>query len=289
MFQILMQRQAPWLPRPLIDFGLALDRLHWPYRRMFGLFMAFLVVLDLSLHRISTMNILAFMEYLAESSMSPDNIINHLTAARSLAIIYACDTLPFRDHRIPLFIKSLKINRSFQPKITLLVDENLLLKIITVSQHLPNSQVFTALYLFCFFSSLRLSNIIPHAVNAFDSTRHLCVGDIIFSDAGAPVIIKWSKTIQDRVSSTTVTIPSLGASALCLIRSLTSMLAARKVSLGAPLFLLQSSSQWLTLTDSRARKHLKQVLQILDLPRIVTFHDFRRRGATWAFSKGVPI
>ena len=121
------------------------------------------------------MEILAFMQYLAESGMSPDNIVNHLTAVRSLAIIYACDTLPFHDHRIPLFIKSLKINRIFQPKITFLVNENLLLKIITVAQHLPNSQVFTNLYLFCFFSFLRLSNILPHAVNSFDSTRHLCV------------------------------------------------------------------------------------------------------------------
>ena len=113
--------------------------------------MAFLVVLDLSLHQISTMDILAFMQYLSESGMSPDNIVNHLTAVRSLAIIYACDTVPFRDHRIPLFIKSLKLNRTFQPKIKFLVDEDILLTIITVAQHLPNSQVFTALYLFCFF------------------------------------------------------------------------------------------------------------------------------------------
>ena len=151
------------------------------YQHMFRLFMAFLVVLDLFMHQISTMDILAFMQYLSESGMSPDNIVNmHLTAVRSLAIIYACDTLPFRDHRIPIFIKSLKINRSFQPKIKLLVGEDLLLKIITVAQHLPNSQVFTALYLFCFFSFLRLSYTLPRAVNAFDSTRHLCIGDVIF-------------------------------------------------------------------------------------------------------------
>ena len=149
------------------------------YRRMLGLFMAFLVVLDLSLHQIFTMDILAFMQYLHESGMSPDNIV-HTTAVRSLAIIYACDTAPFSDHRIPIFVKSLKINRTFQPKIKLVVDEDLLLKIVTVAQHLPHSQVFTTLYLFCFFSFLRLSNILPHAVNGFDFTRHLCVGDVIF-------------------------------------------------------------------------------------------------------------
>ena len=246
---------------------------------MFRLFLAFLVVLDLSLHQINTMDILAFMQYLHESGMSLDNIVNHLTAVRSLMIIYACDTLAFRDHRIPIFIKSLKIIRTFQPKIKLLVDEDLLLRIVTVAQHLSNSQVFTPLYLFSFFSFLRLSNILPHAVNGFDSTRHLCVGDVILSDAGATVIIKWSKTIQDRVSSTTVNIPSLGASALCPIRALRSMLASRQVHPDEPLFLLPVASQWLTLTDSRARKHLKEVFQILDLPRVLIFYDFRRGGA----------
>ena len=136
------------------------------YQHMFRLFMAFLVVLDLSLHQISRMDILAFMKYLSESGMSPDNIVNHWTAVRSLAIIYAIDTSPFHDNRIPLFVKSLKINRRFQPKTTFGVDEHLLLSMITVSQHLSNPLVFTALYLFCFFSFLRLSNMLPHAVNA---------------------------------------------------------------------------------------------------------------------------
>ena len=177
------------------------------YQHMFRLFLAFLVVLDLSLHQISTIDILVVMEYLTESGMSPDNIVNHLTAIISLCITYACDTTPFQDQRLPLFVKSLKINRSFQPRTTLLVDEHLLLEMVTDSQHLPNSMAFTASYLFTFFLFLRLSNILLHAVNDFDPTRHLCVGDVIFSDAGATFLIKWSKTIQDRVSSTTIAIP----------------------------------------------------------------------------------
>ena len=77
--------------------------------------------------------------------MSPDNIVNYLTAIRCLAIIYAIDTSPFRINRIPLFVKSLKINRRFQPKLSFVVDEHLLLNMITVSQHLPHSLVFDCL------------------------------------------------------------------------------------------------------------------------------------------------
>ena len=91
------------------------------------------------------MDILTFMQYLTEFGRSPDNIVNHLTAIRSLCIIYVCDTTPFPDQRLPLFVKSLKIN-------TFMVDDQLLLKIVTVSQHLPHSLTFTVLYLFTFFS-----------------------------------------------------------------------------------------------------------------------------------------
>ena len=81
---------------------------------MFNTFLGFLVALDLSLSLISTTDILAFMEYLTQNGMSPDHIVNHLTAIRSLCIIYNCDTTPFRDQRLLLFIKSLKINRKFK-------------------------------------------------------------------------------------------------------------------------------------------------------------------------------
>ena len=68
--------------------GRAVDRL-WlgfrpstlrAYRWMFELFLAFVVALDLSLPQVSTLDVLAFMEYLVESGMSAPNITNHLTA-----------------------------------------------------------------------------------------------------------------------------------------------------------------------------------------------------------------
>ena len=57
------------------------------YKRMFQLFLAFLIVVDLSLPRATTIDILAFMEYLTQSGMSPDHITNHITVARSMCIV----------------------------------------------------------------------------------------------------------------------------------------------------------------------------------------------------------
>ena len=100
----------------------------------------------------------------------------------------------------------------------------MLLNIVTVASKLQSPQVFKALYLLCYFSFLRLSNILPHATAGFDVTRHLCVGDIIFSFTGATIVVKWSKTIQDRVSTATVVIPYLSNSPLCPVAAIKLML-----------------------------------------------------------------
>ena len=118
------------------------------------MFLAFLVVVDLSLPGVTFMDILAFMEYLAQSGMSPDHITNHITAIRSMCIVYGVNTLPFRDHRIPLFVKSLKLNHTFAPIIPVIIDETLLLQIVTAATHLQFPYIFKPLYLLAFFHFL---------------------------------------------------------------------------------------------------------------------------------------
>ena len=56
-----------------LHFGFCLTTLA-SYEKMFQLFLAFLVVVDLLLPGISSLDVLAFMEYLVQSDMSPDNI-----------------------------------------------------------------------------------------------------------------------------------------------------------------------------------------------------------------------
>ena len=56
-----------------------------------------------------------------------------------------------------------------------------------------------------------------------------------------------------------------------------------------PLFVIPRGQQLVPLTDSVARKHLKDISHHLGLQKSVTFHDFRRAGASWAFQNGVPL
>ena len=110
-----------------------------------------------------------------------------------------------------------------------------------------------------------------------------------FSNSKAVILFKWSKTFQDRVKTTTLDIPSLGASALCPVRALREMLDRIPSNQDSAFFQIPHGHIYKPLTDSAARKHLKSVSTLLALPKSLTFHDFRRGGVSWAFSHGVPV
>ena len=108
----------------------------------------------------------------------------------------------------------------------------------------PYPVVYQALYLYCFFSFLRISIIL------WIFSRHLARDDILFGPEHATVTLKWSKTIQDRKNIKTIYFPVLGSSPLCPAANLNNQ----------PLLLIyRVNGKLVLLTDSVARKHLKQI------------------------------
>ena len=113
------------------------------------------------------------------------------------------------------------------------------------------------------------------------------MADIVFSDNGAVLIVKWSKMGQDRQHIDTIPIPHLGNAFNCPVKALnllTHILHVRH----DPLFRFQLKVI-LPLTDSPAGKHLKSACQHLNLARHIISHNFRWGGATWTFRNGVPV
>ena len=258
------------------------------YTRYFKGFLGFLVVAQLSLPQATTLDVLAYMEHLLQDGMSVSNITNHIAGIRAMFVVYGLNTTIFTDSRIPLFLKAVRINRPLQPHVTLTLDDALLLKILQVCYQFSHTPVFQALYSF-FFSFLRLSNILPHSVATFDPSRHLCRADVIFGHSKAVIVIKWTKTLHYRCKTTSVTIPALGQSPLCPVVAILAMFDLFPADKDSPLFQIPVAGSLTPLTDSMARKHLKQVSTALVLVKPLTFHDFRRAGASWAFQHGVPI
>ena len=138
------------------------------YSRMFSDFMAFLVVAGLLPSQVNIHTLLAFMEYLYQNHHTPSNISNYLAGIRAYCVIYNIPTISFRDEKIQMFIRSLKINRPLVIKNTPILTQDMLISILEVTAKLEAPQIFTALYLLAFFSFLRLSNMVPHSFKNFD-------------------------------------------------------------------------------------------------------------------------
>ena len=162
------------------------------YRRMWRDFLAFQVAAGLLPSQVTAQMLLSFMEFLHCNALSSGQILNYLTALRVLHIVYGLDTSAFRDERLPLFIKSLRLQAPVKPKLVLSLDIELLQRIVSQCKNLSFPVVFKPLYLVAFFSFMRLSNLLPHSVSTFDHTRQLAKGDVILGQQGAVLVVTWS-------------------------------------------------------------------------------------------------
>ena len=204
-------------------------------------------------------------------------------------IVNGLETSSFKDERLPLFLKVSKIQRPFKPRVLAHLDISLLDHIIMQCDKFQFPVVFKSLYLLMFFSFLRLSNVLPHSVAKFDYTRQLARADVILGTSGAVLLIKWSKTMQNRRDFVTISLPDLAGSHLCQVMALKVMFQRFPGSDNSPVFVIPRPTGLVPLTDSVARKHLKDICRSLGLDIPLTFHDFRRGGAAWAFQHGVPL
>ena len=252
-------------------------------------FISFQAAAGLPFYQVNVTLLLSFLEYLHENNISSGQMQNYLAALRAMHIAHGLETAPFKDERLPLFLKAIRIHRPFHPKVLAHLNLSLLEKIINLSDHMQFPQVFKPLYLLMFFSFLRMSNVLPHAIHQFDFSRHLARADVIFGITGAVLLIKWSKTMQNRRDFVTISLPDLGGSHLCPVSALKEMFQFFPGSDNSPVFVIPKSKGLVPLTDSVARKHLKDVSKFLGLNPSLTFHDFRRGGAAWAFQNGVPL
>ena len=160
-------------------------------------------------------------------------------------------------------------------------------KISSSCEALESPVTFRAIFLIAYFRFLRISNLVPNRSKDFDTTRNITQGDIVIGTPGAHIILKWSKTMQHRDSVQIIQIPLLGSSSICPVKAIVAAINQHKLLPQDPVFL---TSKGYIVNQSQVRKALAAIIEIMQLPHgSLTFHDFRRSGATWALNHNVDI
>ena len=246
--------------------------------------------MQVSLFHLSPMILIAYLQLLTTNGSSPPTLANHLSAIKANLALYGLPTQLFQDPRIEYFQKSVTLYRPFNPSLKSIIDIDTLQLIIRMCDSTYMGQVFKAVYTLAFFSFLRLSNLVPHSIKSFSPLYHLARGDIIFAPPGLHILVKWSKTIQDRKHIKIPKIPSLGSNPICPVTAIKNLLQITPGSNNSPLFQYKKSTIWLPLTDNQVRRHFKTILKRLQLHNTtLTFHAFRCSGASFAFNSNVSL
>ena len=227
------------------------------YNCMWKDILTFHVVAGMPHYQVNT-EIIEFLysEFLHSDGLSANHITNYMAALRALHILHAFQIQPFKDDRIPLFLNSIKIQAPLNIPIRPHIGVDTLFSIVFLCHSLPHPQISKPLYFLCYFSFLRLSNVLPDTISSCDPTRQLSRG--VFIEEGAVLLIKWSMTMQDRKQSVTIPLPNLGDSDLCPIKAIDRMIQLFPAPSNDPLFLIPGTSCLVPLTDSVARKHLRK-------------------------------
>ena len=173
-----------------------------------------------------------------------------------------------------------------------IVDTQLLEKICIACDNTYQGQVFKVAYLLGFFAFLRLSNLCPHSSSTFDMLKYLTKGDIFFHNQEAKILIKWSKTLQLHNQAKLITVPRLNSLIypVIAVRAIKKLFAITPGDKNSPLLQFRVGMVYQPLIDTRVRKHFKNILNLFKIQdQNLTFHSFRRSGATFAFQHNVAL
>ena len=260
------------------------------YTTLFRSFVAFCVCTKLNMFELNDSHILSYLEYLITQGVSVNMLANNISACRAKFVMHGLH-FPLWDHpNVRYMLKSVKINRPICITKKNIIDLQTLRQIVDHCDNMYLGQVFKAVFLLAFFGFLRLSNIAPHSLTSFDPSRHLCAGDLIFTSHFLKVILKWSKTIQDRNKIHLLSLPRVSGLNLCPYIACKQAIRMYLPGPNDPLFQIKCGASWQVLTDTRIRKFLAKINLKLGLSKShYTFHSFRRSGATLAYNSQVPV
>ena len=213
-----------------------------------------------------------------------------MSAIKAKFIMFDLDHAILDHPKVRYFVRSLKINRPLVVVKRNIMSLQVLSNLVKECNFIFAGKVFKAIFLMAFFGFLRISNVAPHAVGAFDPSRHLTPQDISFEPDCMKVVIKWSKTIRTRDRTHVLTLPRLRGSPLCPVRALRKAMAMYSPSENQPLFQIYGAGNWRVIIDSRIRKVLSKLNVKLGFdPHHFSFHTFRRSGASLAYNSHIPI
>lgn len=227
-------------------------------------------------------------------SFTPVSVRNYVSGVKFLHVASGLDFPSLSSFPLRLTLRGIDRLAFHCPVRAPPVTPEILLSIIrfTTSPSSSGEDVsFSCAFLFAFFLFARVSNIVPASSSSFDPRKHLCREDISLAPHGLNVVFKWSKTNQTGSRRLILPLVRIPNSPLCPVAMFSRMCALCPAHNSAPAFgRLSDSGSFSPFSKSEFVNVFRSRLQLAGVRDWHLFrgHSFRRGGANWAFSSGVP-
>ena len=229
-----------------------------------------------------------FAQYLVKyrNMKSSDSIGNYVSGIRTSMAIMGLPVPDPLEKQMQLFNQGLKNllpqgTRQMKP-----ITPEMLLKIYNVVDftNLTDMVAWVAT-LIGFTLFLRRSNLVPEAMDRFDSEKQFCRKDFNVIDPLSVMMaeIKWSKTIQFKEKILRLPILPAGNKSICPVLWMHYMCEQIPGSPEDPAFMIIQKGEKLALSANQLVARLKKWLTLIgEDPEGYALHSLRRGGATFA-------
>ena len=254
-----------------------------------------MLVHELDPYRPSLNDVGAFVEFLVTDHNSPATIQNYLTAVRAMYRWWARPdiTQMLDSHGVHQMMKGIANTvRPPKDKRTAVTPEHLRLILRTCDAHrewLPAKLAISLAY----FAYLRISNLAPRTMSAFDASRHATWADLRPRQKGLVLTLRWSKTRQHSTAPQDIPVSTLDDKRLCPKNTwleYSSAVGEPSDPVATPLLRTAVHPRGRTISASMLTRSIRQVINAAGLSQMgYTPHSFRRGGASCSHHDGAPM
>ena len=239
---------------------------------------------------ISSVDLCLFIQFLSRSLKSQQSIVNYVHGLKTLHKFLDISFPPLSTLAVRLTLKGVSKKLCHVPHQASPITPALLIRlhsVLDVSR--PLHCVYWTLFLFMFYLFARKSQFIPTSINAAEVGQLVQRQHVTRCASGLLVSFRWTKTRQAGGAPLVIPLVPVHNSPLCPVQAYNNMCRLVPAAPVSPLFILPPSHGVVPIVFSAFHKVLHLCLSVLGIDHIgFSSHSFRRGGATFAFSVGVP-
>ena len=253
-------------------------------------FTAFTVLSGCQALPVTSDNLCLYIQFLSRSLSSPQSIRNYVSGLKTLHELLNLPFPSYSEISVRLTFKGLDRSVSHIPHRAQPITVKLLLQIHALLD--PNDivhMVIWTLFLFLFFLFSRKCQFIPSSLTPPSLSKLVTRQDVVLKNGMLQVCFYCTKTRQSGGSPLVIPLSPIPGSPLCPVTAYFTMVKLVPAPPTAPLFLVPSPSGPKPILYRYFHHILRAFISAVGLqPSQFSSHSFRRGGATFAFSLGLP-